>query len=89
VLLLNDCLFLLFISLSTQSGNLWIPPRTTVTQLQILAECLYLGIINNIKMVYDEFKGIYVGRRIELNISLSLLVSETLKSNTKPKQTSL
>jgi hypothetical protein len=29
VLLLNECL-LLFISLSTQSGNFWIHPRTSV-----------------------------------------------------------
>jgi hypothetical protein len=27
VLLLNECLLLLFISLSTQSGNFWIRPR--------------------------------------------------------------
>jgi hypothetical protein len=27
VLLLNECLFLLFISLSTQYGNFWIHPR--------------------------------------------------------------
>jgi hypothetical protein len=27
VLLLNECLLLLFISLSTQSGNFWIYPR--------------------------------------------------------------
>jgi hypothetical protein len=28
VLLLNECLLLLLISLSTQSGNFWIHPRT-------------------------------------------------------------
>jgi hypothetical protein len=30
VLLLNECLLLLFISLSTQSGNFWIHPHTLV-----------------------------------------------------------
>jgi len=30
-LLLNECLFLFFISLSTQSGNFWIHPRKRVS----------------------------------------------------------
>jgi len=38
VLLLNVCLFLLFISLSTQSGNFWIHPRISAVQLHICFE---------------------------------------------------
>jgi hypothetical protein len=31
MLVLDECSLLLFISLSTQSGNFWIPPRTYVS----------------------------------------------------------
>jgi hypothetical protein len=38
MLLLNECLSLVFISLSTQSGNFWIHPRVTnMAVLQITA----------------------------------------------------
>jgi hypothetical protein len=41
VLLLNECLLFLFISLSTQSGNVWIHPRIwKVMSAEILTSSL-------------------------------------------------
>jgi hypothetical protein len=39
MLLLNECLLLLFISLSTESGNFWIHPRT-IYEFQGHNECI-------------------------------------------------
>jgi hypothetical protein len=47
VLLLNECLLLLFISLSTKSGNFWIYPRT------LHFECTY-EVPGFLSMFYPE-----------------------------------
>jgi hypothetical protein len=42
VLLLKECFLLLFISLSTQSGNFWIYPRTSPKQMNSELNSFYL-----------------------------------------------
>jgi hypothetical protein len=40
MLLLNECLLLLFISLSTQSGNFWIHPRSIRKPVSDFQQCV-------------------------------------------------
>jgi len=40
MLLLTECLLLLFISLSTQSGNFWIHPHIDLNETQLLTFCV-------------------------------------------------
>jgi len=52
VLLLNECLLLLFISLSTQSGNFWIHPLKNCVTI-ITFQCFYASTQSIIELIFS------------------------------------